>query len=394
MLIVGIDVAKNNHEAVVINQEGKIPGQSIRFTNTSDGGEKLLKHVAVNNTENDAVVFGMEATGHYWLSLYCFLIEKGFTVHVINPIQSDSLRNLYIRKTKNDSKDSFIIAEVIRFNRFSSTQLADETTVAMKQLCRYRGYLVDQVSELKVKAITILDQIFPEYESLFADTFGVSSKELLLNYSSPEEILTVSTDDLAEFLRKTSHGTLHRAKAEELLDAAKNTFGIKIATDAFSFQLRQIIEQIKFIEDHIQEVEEKISLYFEQCDSHLTSIPGIGSVLAASIESEIGDISRFDSPAKLVAFVGIDPTVRQSGEFNATHNRMSKRGSPYLRRSIWMAAVNAARYDPVLKAYYQKKRSEGKHHLTAIGAVARKLTYVIFAIMRNKRDYVVQTCSS
>lgn len=117
-------------------------------------------------------------------------------------------------------------------------------------------------------------------------------------------------------------------------------------------------------------------------------------MLAASIKSEIGDISRFNSPSKLVAFVGIDPSVRRSGESNATHNRMSKRGSPYLRRSIWVATVNAARYDPVLKAYYQKKCSEGKHHLTAIGAVARKLTYVIFAIMRDKRDYVVQTCSS
>lgn len=119
-------------------------------------------------------------------------------------------------------------------------------------------------------AKSVLDQIFPEYESLFADTFGVSSKELLLNYSSPEEILAVNTDNLAEFLRKTSHGTLHRAKAEELHDAAKNTFGIKFATDAFSFQLRQIIEQIKFIEDHVREVEEKISRYFEKCDSHLT----------------------------------------------------------------------------------------------------------------------------
>jgi transposase len=84
------------------------------------------------------VVFGMEATGHYWLSLYSFLIERDFTVYVINPIQSDGLRNLYIRKSKNDLKDSFIIAEIIRFGRFTDTQLADENTLALKQLCRYR----------------------------------------------------------------------------------------------------------------------------------------------------------------------------------------------------------------------------------------------------------------
>lgn len=137
MIIVGIDIAKRNHEATVIDESGKTLGR-LSFANSNSGGEKLLSFIEQNNSDNDMVVFGMEATGHYWLSLYSFLIERDFTVYVINPIQSDGLRNLYIRKSKNDLKDSFIIAEIIRFGRFTDTQLADENTLALKQLCRYR----------------------------------------------------------------------------------------------------------------------------------------------------------------------------------------------------------------------------------------------------------------
>lgn len=387
MIIVGIDIAKRNHEATVIDESGKTLGR-LSFANSNSGAEKLLSFIEQNNSDNDMVVFGMEATGHYWLSLYSFLIERDFTVYVINPIQSDGLRNLYIRKSKNDLKDSFIIAEIIRFGRFTDTQLADENTLALKQLCRYRSYLVDQVAELKLKSIAILDQIFPEYEKLFSDIFGTSSKSLLLEYTTPEELLTISTEHLAQFLAKCSRGRFNLEKAQQIQDAAKNTFGIKIACEAFSFQLKQIIEQIQFLENHIKELENQIDVYFKPLDSHLTSIPGIGVVIAATIESEIGDINRFSSPEKLVAFAGLDPTVKQSGEFNGTRNRMSKRGSPYLRRAIWQAAICSLQYNQVLKEFYNKKRLEGKAHGTAVGAVARKLTYVIFAIMRDKTDYI------
>lgn len=387
MLIAGIDIAKRNHEATLINDSGNVLGR-ISFTNSTAGGEKFLAFINQKNIQDEPIVFGMEATGHYWLSLYSYLVEFGFTVYVINPIQSDSLRNLYIRKTKNDLKDSFIIAELIRFGRFTETQLADENTLSLRQLCRYRTFLVDQTSQLKLKAIAILDQVFPEYETLFSNIFGISSKALLMEYTTPDDILSISTEQLSDFLTRSSRGRFKMDKAYQIQEAARNSFGIKIAVDAFSFQLRQIIEQIKFIETQIKELEENIKCIFETFDSHLISIPGIGPTIAASIESEIGDISRFSGPEKLVAFAGIDPSVKQSGEFTGSQNHMSKRGSPHLRRAIWAAAITTIQFDPVLKIYYEKKRTEGKAHKTAVGAVARKLTYIIFAVMRDKKDYV------
>ena len=88
-----------------------------------------------------------------------------------------------------------------------------------------------------------------------------------------------------------------------------------------------------------------------------------------------------------MAYAGIDPSVKQSGEFNSTHNHMSKRGSPYLRHAIFLAACTCAFHDSPMNEYYKKKRAQGKHHLTAVGAVSRKLTTVIYAILRDGKPY-------
>ena len=96
-------------------------------------------------------------------------------------------------------------------------------------------------------------------------------------------------------------------------------------------------------------------------------IPGVGIVLAATILSEIGDISRFSSADKLLAYAGLDPTVRQSGEFESSQNRMSKRGSPYLHRAIWLASTSAVQYDPMFQTYYEKEKLKGLHYMNVSG---------------------------
>ena len=388
MLICGIDIGKFRHEACLIDETGRQLTKPLKFTNTTDGGDRLIEYFNQHNSDNKMIVVGMEATGHYYLSLYCFLFDKGYQVNVINPIQSDAIRNLFLRKTKNDARDSFLIAETIRIGRFSSTPLADEDILSMRQLCRHRMDLVDYIADQKRKIIGVMDRVFPEYQHIFSDMFGKTSTELLNKAVTPEELLTIATPDLIDILKKNSRGRFGEAKAEQLRNAAKNSFGITIATTAFSTQLRQLLEMITLLENQLVELEEEISEYLSKLDTYITTCPGIGEVLGAIIVSEIGDISRFSEPKKLVAFVGVDPSVKQSGEFVGTQNKMSKRGSPHLRRAFFLAANVAAFRDPVLSAYYQKKRAEGKHHYTALGAVARKLICIVYAVLRDKKPYV------
>ena len=387
MFYVGIDIAKYKHEATIIDSHGKALFDSISFSNTKEGCDKLLSLFEKAGADLDALVIGMEATGHYWLSVYAFLAELGYDVKVINPIQSEAFRKMYIRQTKNDSKDSFIIAQVMRFGQYSSTALSEENMVALRQLSRYRLALVDSCGDCKRRVIALLDQVFPEYDRLFSDTFGVTSKEILLKYPTPEDMLTLSTRKLTSLLSKSSRGHFGEEKAKQLKSVAANSFGVSFAKDAFSFQIKQLMEQIVFLENQIKALEKEISVLLHQANTAITTIPGIGDVLGAIILSEIGDINRFDTPSKLVAFAGLDVKVSQSGEFVGTKNKISKRGSPYLRRAIWLAATRAAFCDPILSEYYQSLKSRGKHHLTAVGGVARKLCNIIFIILKENRPY-------
>jgi len=386
MYIVGIDIGKNHHEASIVSPEGKQIGRSLRFATTHKGADSLMRFI-FKNIGNSPCVFGMEATGHYWYPIYSFLKAKGYTIYVINPIQSDSLRKMYIRQTKNDSIDSFLIAEVIRFGQFGTTSMADENILAMRQLCRYRDSVISSRTEIKLRIGTIMEQIFPEYEKQFSSLWVSTSMGILEKYLTPENIENAPIDELFEIIKDKSHNRLTRAKAISIKEAAADTFGIKIAQDAFSFQLKQLIDRMNFLDKQIEALDCQILEYYEKFDCYLHTIPGIGIIGAATILAEIGDISRFKNSSSLIAFAGIDPTVRQSGEFNSTHNHMSKRGSPYLRHAIFLAATTCSFHNSPLNAYYKKKRDQGKHHLTATGAVARKLTTVIYAVLRDSKPY-------
>ena len=386
MYIVGIDIGKNHHEASIVSPEGKQIGRSLRFATTHKGADSLMSFI-FKNIGNSPCVFGMEATGHYWYPIYSFLKAKGYTICVINPIQSDSLRKMYIRQTKNDSIDSFLIAEVIRFGQFGTTSMADENILAMRQLCRYRDSVISSRTEIKLRIGTIMEQIFPEYEKQFSSLWVSTSMGILEKYLTPENIENAPIDELFEIIKDKSHNRLTKAKAISIKEAAADTFGIKIAQDAFSFQLKQLIDRMNFLDKQIEALDIEIMKYYEQFDCYLHTIPGIGIIGVATILAEIGDISRFKNSSALVAFAGIDPTVRQSGEFNSTHNHMSKRGSPYLRHAIFLAATTCSFHNSPLNAYYKKKRDQGKHHLTATGAVARKLTTVIYAVLRDSKPY-------
>ena len=386
MYIVGIDIGKNHHEASIVSPEGKQIGHSLRFATTHKGADSIMSFI-FNNIGNSSCIFGMEATGHYWYPIYSFLKARGYTIYVINPIQSDSLRKMYIRQTKNDSIDSFLIAEVIRFGQFTTTSMADENILAMRQLCRYRDSVISSRTEIKLRISTIMEQIFPEYEKQFSSLWLSTSMGILEKYLTPENIENAPIDELFEIIKDKSHNKLTMKKAISIREAAADTFGIKIAQDAFSFQLKQLIDRMNFLDKQIEALDCQILEYYEKFDCYLHTIPGIGMIAAATILAEIGDINRFKSSSALVAFAGIDPTVRQSGEFSNTHNHMSKRGSPYLRHAIFLAATTCSFHNSPLNAYYKKKREQGKHHLTATGAVARKLTTVIYAVLRDGKPY-------
>lgn len=387
MIIIGIDIGKFRHQAIAIDEQGKSLCPSFAFENTDEGFTFLLKRLSPFQ-EKDCICVGMEATGHYWLNLYFALLDLGMVVHVINPIQTDAVRRINIRKTKTDSVDCKYVAEVIRIGNFSDYHVQSKEIQQLKQLCRFRYGLVDEMGMLKNRTIGILDIIFPEYSTLFSNVFGVTSLALLKKYTSPEEILKVPTKRLADLLSKNSRGRFGEEKALEIKAACKRSVGLMDNTFAFVYQMRMTIQLIDFMGQQLEDIEKQIEAIYSSCDCYLHTIIGVGITTAAVIYAELGNIDNFDSPKKLVAYAGMDPSRKQSGNYESTHNSMSKRGSTYLRRAVWNAAVVAAQKDPALNAFYLKKRDEGKNYMTTIGGVSHKLLNIVFAIMRDNKPYV------
>lgn len=393
MFFVGIDIGKRNHEIALINEKGDAVGKTLRITNTKDGSKQLLIFLNKHQLLPENTMIGMEATGHYWLSIYSFLNKMDFHVTAFNPIQSDVLRNFYIRKTKTDAVDAVLIAQVIRMDLPDKTVLPGEDIFRLKQLERFRYSLVDNSSDLKRKILACLDQVFPEYEKIFSDVFGCSSTHVLLHSPLPEDILQLDTQLLIETINIASEKRLglnrSSQKVTKLKELAANSFGISIATDVFKLEIQIMLEQIRLLESQIEIIDNEIHAFISKQENHLTTITGIGDITAAVIMGEVGDINRFERPNQLLAFAGLDASVHQSGDFTGTKNKLSKRGSPYLRRAIWQAAFIAAFKDPALSLYYQKLKKRGKSHGTAIGAVARKLVNIIFAVWTKNKPYEI-----
>ena len=385
----GIDIAKTNHVASLINNSGDVVIRAIKFTNSNEGFNKLLTTIQDKLGDLSNIEVAMEATGHYWLSLYSALTDNGFNVSVYNPYQVKSYRAAYNnRKQKNDVIDSIIIADYLRVFGSKDSKLPEENLLSLKQLTRFRSNIVDNVSSLKVQVIGLLDKVFPEYKKLFCDTFGTTSKQLLLNCPTPDDIIKISTTKLANLLSKHSKGKFNKDNALHIKEVAKSSFGIKFTTDACSFEIKQLINQIIFLENQIDEVSKEIKELYNKLDSHLLSVPGVGVNLAPIILAEIGDINNFDKPSKLIAFAGTDPSENQSGNKASSNEKTSKRGSPYLRHAIHTASLVAISNEPELRAYYDKKISEGKHHFVALAGISRKLLTIIYYILKEDRDYI------
>lgn len=388
MHYVGIDIAKRKHVAFTLDAEGEPVGKALHITNDRKGFDTLLAHL---DHLASPLTVGLEATGHYWLALYSELTQAEHEVIVLNPLQVQAYRKSGIRKRKNDRYDAFWIADYIRISRRrQSAQAVQPDLLQLRELTRFRASLSQQVGDCKRRIIGILDRVFPEYATLFSNVFIQTSRRLLSEALTPEEFADFDLSELSDLLHQSSRGHHGRVKAEQLQALAAQSVGVGFLGDALRVQLSCLLQQLALLEQQIDELNARIAEVMQRLPQHITTIPGVGPVTGATILAEIGDVRRFAAPEKLVAFAGIDPAVYQTGQFNPTSTRMSKRGSPYLRHALWQAAFTASRFDPQLRDFYQRKRAEGKAHGTALGAVCRKLLHRIYIILKEERPYVIR----
>ena len=382
MIYAGVDIAKTDHVIGAVDERGAETCRPMPFKNTEAGLERAVAWLEGLAGSPSDVVVGMEATGHYWMACYSFLVARGYSVAVINPMQVKAVRKLKgLDKVKNDRVDAGLIAEALRIGQY-------DEVASLRSLSRYLQSLRGMAAELKTQCVCLMDAHFPEYAGIFSDMFGAGSRAVLSKSPLPFELARRRAASLARDIAEASRrGGKSAGYAARIKAAARSSIGVRLGQEAASFKVKSLIRQIEFADSECAKVEARVRALLDEVEPLVLTIPGVSYVTGAQIVSEIGDVSRFRNAPALVSYAGLNSSVSQSGQFDSGGGPITKHGSPYLRRALWLAANRARQYDPGLRAFYDRKRAEGKPHRVAVTAVARKLCHIVFAVMRDQVPY-------
>lgn len=380
MLHVGIDVAKNKHDLAVIDEMGTIIEKNFRFENTYTGFQKLQVRLAcLTESFSDSILIALEDTGHYAYNLIIFLRKLGYTVLTYNALLiKEFVKSLTLRKTKTDVKDALTIAQKLKADTHPERFEVDEAMQELKELTRYQNRLIKARSKNKNLYVRLLDIMFPEFSQIVGNVHNNYVYELLLSYLTPQKMKRARFNSLLKIKRLTAD------KANQIQEAAQLTIGNPSPT--LQLELKQLISTIQHYDKQIDEIQSQIDEITLQINSPIFSIPGIGQRLGAIILAEIKNIDNFSTPAQLQAFAGLEPSIYQSGQMNNS-GRMVKRGSPYLRYALILAAQSICRYSPTFKSYLALKRSQGKHYSVALSHAAKKLIRVIYHLLKTNQTF-------
>ncbi|TLG75470.1 IS110 family transposase [Culicoidibacter larvae] len=310
-----------------------------------------------------------------------YLRHCGYTIGVLNPLITNRLRETQLRQTKTDKIDARVTTQALMLNLHQT--FSENTYDELKKASRMRIAWIHERSKLKVDIVNFLDTLFPEYAEYFKNAIHSKlSYHILLKYTSAQEIASARIDGLSNrFI--TSHKNRNPFDLKAL---AKSSIGSH--SDILVFQLKATIERIIFINTQIKKLEAYIAAQLQLIDSPILTIPGISNILAATILGEIGDISKFSTPSKIIAFAGLNPRKYQSGQYDSGSLPLSKRGSRSLRYALFQAAQMIWRFDPTFNNYYQRKKNAGKHHFVVIGHITHKLVNVIFHLLTTNSSFV------
>ena len=338
----------------------------------------------------------LEATGNYSIPLVNSFHNAGYNVVVLNPLETSLHKRKSIRKVKTDPRDTFRIAKVYYMNEYDYYHPIPDEIMQLRHLSRQLASLDASLVEIKQKFLSTLDLIFPGYCSIFYNPCCKTSLKLLALYPSPNQILAADVDTLFSIFKMSKRSDQWcYDKQNILISKAKESLTLQSAQGSLDICIRTYIRIIEMFSSEISGIRTHMINIAKRLPAYdlLLSIPGVGSITALTILAEIGDIRNFKSSKQLVAYAGLDPAVHQSGSFRASRCKISKRGTPYLRKALYQATVSGiAMYrhgvaNPTLYTYYKSKIDQGKPTKVAIIASCNKLLRIIFAMLTNGEFY-------
>ena len=401
-LYVGIDVSSKINVVYLMLPNGD-KHSSFSVANSQDGSAQLVKRIlsALTSHSLDTVLIGLEATSVYGDNLVYFLREDATLapfhrkIHVLNPRQVNKFKEAYNDLPKNDSVDSFVIVDCLRFGRINKeVYIGDYRYKALQNLTRARYFAVCNLVKEKQRFMNVL---FKKYstmtqEKVFSDTFSTTALAVYDEFESAEALADMDLHELTAFIMKKGKNRFPDpdSVAKAIQKAARSSYRLpKTVNDSVNQVLSISITSIKALESQIKEFDKTIAAQMELLPDVLTSIPGIGPVYAAGIMAEIGDINRFENHAQLAKYAGLAWTQYQSGGFEAQTTRLIRSGNRFLKYYLCEAAFSLVRCDKEYSDFYHLKYKEVNRyqHKRALALTARKLVRLVFALLKDNRLY-------
>ena len=388
MFLVGIDIGKKQHTFSIIDKEtGEILLNPSVFNNNQAGFLLLIKKL--NNYVKSELLIGMEDTGHYHFALLKYLLDSHYTVALINPTTTDLTRKLQGGITKNDPLDSLTICDVIGSNQrkktYRITKLNHFDLYEQKQLTRHHHNLKEELNTYKNRLQKCIDIVFPEFNSLFRSKYGIVYMNVLKTFASAKKIADSDIRTIRKCFEYEGRGNRISLSVDQLKATAKVSVGISSVAE--EIQIRHLVCQIEMIEEQLSEIDKKIEEFSLQNNSPILSIPGISHFSGTSILAELGDIGNYTKASQIIKFAGVAPYHYESSQFTAQHTAITKKGSRYLRKTLYQIILPVINHNKVFFAYYNKKLAEGKGHRCAQGHCIRKLLRIIYHLLSTGQTF-------
>lgn len=400
--VVGIDVSSKSIVISILMPGGDSYKKNLTVNNDLKGFKKLLIILnEINEKYKSNPKIFMESTGLYHISLLNYFIKNNFECYVINPIQTKNFAKQSIRKVKNDKIDSLRIAQLAQSPSFICESSFDEQNFLLKKLCREYDSLVNNRSHYKKKLLSLLNLVFPKFDQVFSEVTGKASLELLSAYPTYADFLSASKSEVLEFITTNMNHSKKWAeeKYKSIKIIAEEAKALMLPSDFLDTEITCFVKIIKSLSESIEMMENRIKEIYtnnpvlEKNVELICTLPGIAEMSAITLLAETGDMKKFKNAKKVVAFLGLDSSVSQSGAYVGTHNKMTKRGSRLASKVLYNVALNSIKknkngplMNEVLNEYYLKL-CERKPKKAAICILMRKIINYIFAILRDQHPY-------
>jgi transposase len=384
MRFAGIDIGAETHVIAAVDETDRVLIKPTKITEDAAGYDRLL---ALLGDARDTLV-AMEATGHYWKNVFATLVAHGFVVALLNPLRTARFAAEDLARTKTDAIDALGIARFAAQKRPAATRLPDPATEELRELVRLRDRLVQDVGDRLRQLHRLVDLGFPEFTRYVRGLDSALATAILHDYPTAAAFTGVSVRRLAG-LRYDGRHHVGDELAHALIDAAARSVG-RHHGEAYRLQVRYACEDLDLLRRRLRTLEGDIERLLDRHDVGplLTTIDGIGPLTAARLVAELGDPAAFASAGALAAYIGVVPSLRQSGKRTGTRAGLTAIGHAALRARLWMPVLTAVRKNPWLRAYYQRLLARGKLPKVALVAAMRKLLVAVYTVAKHRRPFV------